>query len=38
MERNDFGVLFASSLISFCNQLQFRSAASSCQPRLAYTH
>ncbi len=26
MERNDFGVLFTSSLIPFCNQLQFRSA------------
>ena len=27
--------LSASTLVSFCNQLQFRSAASSCQPRLA---
>lgn len=40
MERNDFGVLSTSSLISSCSQLQFRSAASSCQPtaRVIFTN
>jgi hypothetical protein len=38
MERNDFGVLSTSRLISFCSQLQFRSNASSASRGSRYTH